>query len=235
MTPGDIAEGSRAISPGPFPLQLGSWKPPRPGADQSHSPGRGEHCTGGPPLGGIWGTSGLRWGWTRPHCQRTDTSGGPRCQCGGAGRSGCAGTGHSLWGAGEQKAELSGQGAVVWELGRRSEFTGQPQGLPRKPQQGSVPMSHCHLCLATLSHCPYPALLCASAQSWGPWEQPLGMECPSPSPVPWLFSFFPCSATPFGLPDLPAPRFYPIPHRAPVFPRAQARGGSGGGPPPHSQ
>ena len=54
LTPGDIAEGSRAGSLGPFPLQLGSGKPPRPGADQSHSPKGGEHSTGGLPLRGIW-------------------------------------------------------------------------------------------------------------------------------------------------------------------------------------
>lgn len=58
VAPSDFAEGSRARSLGPFPLQLGSWKPPRPGTDQSHSPGGGEHFTGGLPLGGIWGQVG---------------------------------------------------------------------------------------------------------------------------------------------------------------------------------
>lgn len=54
LIPGDIAEGSRASPLGSFPLQLGSWKPPRPGADQSQSPKGGEHSTGGLPFGGIW-------------------------------------------------------------------------------------------------------------------------------------------------------------------------------------
>lgn len=58
MTPGDIAGGGRASPLGPFPLQLGSWKPPGPGAEQSHSPRNGENSTGGLPLRGIWGKAG---------------------------------------------------------------------------------------------------------------------------------------------------------------------------------
>lgn len=54
MTPGDVAGGSRARSLGSFPLQLGMRKPPRPGAEQSHSPGAGMHCTGRLSLRGIW-------------------------------------------------------------------------------------------------------------------------------------------------------------------------------------
>lgn len=64
LTPGDVVEGSRASSLGPFPLQLGSWKPPRPGADQSHSPEVWEHSTGGLPLRGIWMEKWVRMGRT---------------------------------------------------------------------------------------------------------------------------------------------------------------------------
>lgn len=54
VTPGDIAERSGASSLGSGPLQLGSWKPPRPGADQTQCPGGRENSTGGLRLGGIW-------------------------------------------------------------------------------------------------------------------------------------------------------------------------------------
>ena len=54
ITPGDIAERSGASSLGSGPLQLGSWKPPRPGADQTQCPRGRENSTGGLCLGGIW-------------------------------------------------------------------------------------------------------------------------------------------------------------------------------------
>ena len=70
-TPGDIAESSRASSPGPFPPQLGSWKPPWPGADQGHSPKGGKRRTGGLPLRGIWAEKWVRMGLDRLRRQGT--------------------------------------------------------------------------------------------------------------------------------------------------------------------
>lgn len=53
IAPGDIVGGSRANPLGPFPVKLGFWKTPRPGAEQSHNPKGGEHSTGGLSFGGI--------------------------------------------------------------------------------------------------------------------------------------------------------------------------------------
>lgn len=62
ITPGDVAERSGASSLGSGPLQLGSWKPPRPGAEQSQCPRGRENSTGGLCLGGIWVEKRVRAG-----------------------------------------------------------------------------------------------------------------------------------------------------------------------------
>lgn len=87
ITPGDIAECSGASSLGSGPLQLGSWKPPRPGADQSQCPRGRENSAGGPPLGGIWVEKRVRAGLEQcatahhpRHPPPTWEPGGLRCQ-----------------------------------------------------------------------------------------------------------------------------------------------------------
>ena len=62
VTPGDVAESSRASSLGPSPRQLGSWKPPGPGADQNHSLEGGGHSSRGLALRGIWVEKWVRMG-----------------------------------------------------------------------------------------------------------------------------------------------------------------------------
>lgn len=52
--PGGIAGEGRPRPIGPLPLQLGSGKPPRPGAEQGHSCRGRQHSTGGLPRRGIW-------------------------------------------------------------------------------------------------------------------------------------------------------------------------------------